>query len=337
MLPLEKVQLSNPIEFSSNEIEKSIKEKGVYENKSFLIKLWNEENDFGVKISDDRLMFALQNKDKNFPFLGIVNYIFKREGYCLNTYLNNDIYFGYYQNDQRNKQGIYEYKPKYEENTILYQYYYGLWKNDLFNGYGIYLWLKENKNKRPFNDFENANFYSYIGISNKGIFEKGALLRKENNNYFVYYGTFSKEGRKEGNNCFYYYSTLEEICYGTFKKGKFIEGFVGKFAQNGEIKLLFKYKREKLKKISKVKSLNPKKEKITKLLSMIRNVLMSKDYFLIIYEEIGKIIKFRNEKMNDIDVILSDKYIQVMKNFSSFNKISLYNDIEKNVEFFNFN
>ena len=334
MLPLTETQLSNSIKFSSNEIEKSIKEKGFYEKDSFLIKLWNDENKFGIQDeeNDENLMFALQNKDKNISFLGVINYIFKREGYCLNTYLNNDIYFGYYKNDQRNKQGIYEYKPIKEENTTLYQYYYGLWKNDLFNGYGTYLWLREKNNKIPFNDFDNANFYSYVGILTKGKFEKGALLKKENNNYFVYYGTFSPDGKKEGKNCFYYNSNLEEICYGIFKKGKFIEGFVGKYSASGDINLLFKYKREKLKKTSKVKQLHPKKAKITKELFTIRNVLMSKDYFGEIYEEIGKIIKFRNENMNNIDMILSDKYIQVMKCFSSFNKITLYKDIENNVE-----
>ena len=240
-------------------------------------------------------------------------------------------------NDQRNKQGIYEYKPKKEKNTILYSYYYGLWKNDLFHGYGTYLWLEESENKIPFNNFEKANFYAFTGISTKGEFEKGAYLRKDNNKYFVYFGTFSPTKKKEGKNCFYYISNLEEICYGTFKNGKFVEGYVGKFNQNGTISQLFKYKRIKFKKTSKIKNLNPKNEKYSKTLLMIRNVLMSKDYFGIIYEEIGKIVKFRNEKMNVMDMIFSDKYVEVMGCFSTFNNISLYKDIEKNVEFFDIN
>ena len=134
----------------------------------------------------------IQNKDESLPFLGIVNYYFKREGYCLNTYLNEDKYFGYYNSDQRNKQGIYQFKPIKQGNKILYQYYYGLWKNDYFNGFGIYLWL---------------------------------------------------------------------------------------------------------------------------------------------YEEIGKIIKFRDESMTNFDMIITDKYTQVMSCFSTFNKISLCKDIETNIEF----
>ena len=38
--------------------------------------------------------------------------------------------------------------------------------------------------------------------------------------------------------------------------------------------------------------------------------------------------------MNNIDMILSDKYIQVMGSFSTFNKVSLCKDIQKNVEFY---
>ena len=334
MFSQEKVQISNQMIFNSKEIEKSLKEKGVYEKDFYQIKLWTENAQFKEKAEnfDENLMFAIQNKDKNMPFLGIVNYIFKRDGYCLNTYLNGDKYFGYYKNDQRNKQGIYEYKSKKEENHILYQYYYGLWKDDLFNGYGMYLWLKEKDKIMPFNDFESANFYTFLGISEKGKFQKGALLGKDKNNYFVYYGNFSPKGKKEGEKCFYYDSNLEELCYGTFNNGKFIEGFVGKFNQKGVLAMLIKYTKSKLKKTSKIKKIIPSEERISKTLTMIRNVLMSKDYFGMVYEEIGKIIKFRDEKMNNIN-ILSDNYAQIMSCFSSFNKVSLCKDIEKNIEF----
>ena len=341
MISLGDFQITDPIHFIPKEIEKSIKEKGVYEKDTFIIKIWtdykhqNEETEGSYE--NDDLMFAIQNKDKNLYFLGVVNYIFKREGYCINTYSNGDIYFGYFRNDQRNKQGIYEYKPKKEKNKNIYSYYYGLWKNDLLHGYGTYLWLEESENNISFNNFEKSNFYAFSGISTKGEFEKGALIRKDNNKYFVYFGTFSPTKKKDGKNCFYYISNLEELCYGTFKNGKFVEGYVAKFSQNGTLTRLIKYKRIKNKKSSKVKNLNPKDEKYSKSISMIRNVLMSKDYFGIIYKEFGKMVKFRNEKMNNIDMIFSDKYIEVMGCFSTFNNITLYKDIEKNVEFFDIN
>jgi hypothetical protein len=332
MLNPEDVQHSNPLKFNPKDIKASLKEKKVYEKDNFTIKTWGEFNEISEEKDDDDLMFIIQNKDKTLPFLGVVNYIFKREGYCLNTYANGDIYFGFFASDQRNRQGIYEYKPKKVENEILYQYYYGLWKNDLFNGNGIYLWLKEKEDTKPFNKFDNSNFYAFVGQSTKGVFEKGALLKKEKNSYLVYYGTLSPKGKKEGKNCFYFNSNSEELCYGTYENGRFIEGFVGKFNNNGTIKRLIKYKR--LKKTAKIKGVNPQKEPCSKTLEMIRNVLMSENYFGIIYEEIKQIINYRNEKMNNVDIFLSDEYTKVMDCFNTFNKVTICKDIENNVEFY---
>ena len=335
MITSEAVQTAIPIKFNTSEIQKSLKEKGMYEKDTFTIKLWTEIQEMkdNNDENEDYLMFAIQNNEEKLSFLGVVNFYFKRDGYCLNKYLNGDLYFGYYSSDQRNKQGIYQFKPKKKENKILYQYYYGIWKNDYFSGNGIYLWLTEKENIIPFNNFDNSNFYAFVGNSKKGKFEKGALLRKENNNYFVYYGTFSLSGEKEGNKCFYYNSNLEELLYGTFKKGKFIEGYVAKFDENGILYKLIKYKKSKSKKEEKIDNINPRREKKARTMTLIRDVLMSKDYFGILYEEIGKIIKFRDEKMNNLDIIVSDKYVQVMSCFSTFNKVSICADIENNVEF----
>ena len=335
MITPQEVQKATPMIFSSTEIKNTLKDKGIYQKDSFTIKLWSEGEDIKEKTEeqDEDLMFAIQNKDESLPFLGIVNYYFKREGYCLNTYLNEDKYFGYYNSDQRNKQGIYQFKPIKQGNKILYQYYYGLWKNDYFNGFGIYLWLYEDENKAPLNDFEKSNFYAYVGNCKKGQFEKGALLRKENNNYFVYYGTLSSLGLKEGNKCFYYNSNLEELLYGTFKNGVFTEGYICKYNENGILDKLVRYKKSKTKNNAKAERIVPKKDKTYKTLNTIRDVLMSKDYFGILYEEIGKIIKFRDENMSNFDMIITDKYTQVMSCFSTFNKISLCKDIEANIEF----
>ena len=120
------------------------------------------------------------------PFIGVVNYGIKREGYCVNNYQNNDEYFGYYSDDLRNKQGLYIYNPKLIANKfITRQYYFGLWENDKKHGRGIYLWLKENNtniiyNKlyNPFNNFETSNFNAYIGELDNDNFTKGTLLKK---------------------------------------------------------------------------------------------------------------------------------------------------------------
>ena len=333
MLIPEQIQKSSPIQFNTKEIQDSLQKTGIYQKDSFTIKIWLDADEYSEdnnKIPEDEdLMFVIQNKDKKAAFLGVVNYYFKREGYCLNTYLNGDIYYGYYSSDCRNKQGLYSYMPKkINEKEMLHQFYYGTWKNDLFNGNGIYLWLREkNSNNNIFSDFDKSNFQAFIGNAIKGIFNKGALISKEKNNYFVYYGSLSAQGKKEGKNCFYYSANLENLCFGTFKNNIFVDGYVGKFNDNGELIDIIKFKKNNIKnEVEKI--IFDKKDKIYENLSKIRNVLLSKDYFGILYEVFAEIIKFRNEKMNDMEIILSDKYVQVMKSLSTFNNVTLCKDIE---------
>jgi hypothetical protein len=271
-----------------------------------------------------------------------VNYEFKREGYCINSYLNGDEYFGYYINDLRNKQGLYIYKPKFEiGNKILRQYYFGLWENDYKEGRGIYLWLNEirdnknrniinNKSYNPFNNFEKANFYAYIGLLKKNKFTKGTLLKKENDNYFVFHGSLQNL-KKNGKNCFYYSAKLEQILYGTFKDDKFIDGFVGKYDDNGQIKEIIKYKNKTI--INKDKFLpNDNIEELSQKLITFRNIIMSKDYFGILYKVFKDAIDFKNKNMNNIDIFNSDLYIDLMDVEASYNQVSIFKDIEKHIK-----
>ena len=242
------IQSSSPISFKTLEIEQSLKSTGIFKKGTFIIKQLTDfdhfrQDDEFVSAEED-YVFALQNKDPKTPFLGVVNYYFKREGYCLNTYSNGDIYFGYYKNDLRNRQGLYSFKPTKNKNNILSQFYYGLWENDLFNGNGIYLWLKEKEDKAPFSDYDNANFEAFVRNSSEGKFKKGALISKEGKNYYVYYGNFTDDGKKEGNKCFYYSSNLERLCYGTFENDIFIEGYVGNFDKKGNLNALIIYKKD---------------------------------------------------------------------------------------------
>jgi hypothetical protein len=327
------IQSSSPISFKTLEIEQSLKSTGIYKKGTFIIKQLTDfdhfrQDDEFVSAEED-YVFALQNKDPKTPFLGVVNYYFKREGYCLNTYSNGDIYFGYYKNDLRNRQGLYSFKPTKNKNNILSQFYYGLWENDLFNGNGIYLWLKEKEDKAPFSDYDNANFEAFVGNSSEGKFKKGALISKEGKNYFVYYGNFTNDGKKEGNKCFYYSSNLERLCYGTFENGIFIEGYVGNFDKNGKLSGLIIYKKDGDN--TKGEKIKLKKEpEIENSLIKIREIIFSKNYFNLIYEEFAKIIKFRDEKMNNIEIIMTEEYGTIIKSFQ-FNKITLCEDIENNI------
>ena len=332
MISSSQIQTSSPIQFKTTEIQDSLKKTGTYIKDNFIIKQLQDFDQFQQEEEyippEEDYVFALQNKDPKAPFLGVVNYNFKREGYCLNSYLNGDIYFGNYNNDLRNKHGIYSFKPNKIETDILSQFYYGQWENDLFNGKGIYLWLKEKENTIPFSDYNNSNFDAFIGNLDMGKFKKGALLSKAGKNYFIYYGEFSEEGKKEGNKCFYYSANLEKICYGTFKNGNFIEGYVGNYNKEGKLSDLIAYKKEEGKKPEGEKIKLNGEEKITNILTKIREIILKKDYFKNIYDEFGKVLKFRDEKMNDINILMSEEYGKIV-NIFKYNKITLCEDIEK--------
>ena len=330
------IQIPNEIHFKSNEIEKSLKEKGFYKQDKIIIyplldfDQFLPENEY-IPPEED-FVFALENKEEIIPFLGVVNFNFKRFGYCLNTYLNGDIYFGYYLRDIINKKGFYSFKPKIENDYKLSQYYLGNWENNLFEGLGIYLWIKEKNDTIPFSDFNNSNFDAFIGNSEKGIFKKGILLNYNKNNFFIYYGSFSEEGKKEGNNCFYYSNNLEEMFFGTYKNDIFIEGFIAKFDKNkGKMIELIVYKKDEDKEPESEKIKIENEKNIEFMMTKFRNIIFSKNHFKTIHDEFKKVLNFQNEKMNDINMITNNnKYEEIINLFES-NKISLYQDINKSI------
>ena len=320
----------NQIKYDKNEIIEKIKEEGKYESGNTTIIKWEDD------MNNNTEMYIVKNNFNKMPFIGVVNYEFKREGYCINNYQNGDEYFGYYRNDLRNKQGLYIYKPRLiNSKTISRQYYFGLWENDKKNGRGIYLWLKDNNinnnNKlyNPFNNFQNANFLAYVGEIEYDNFTKGTLLKKEGDNYFVYHGQLnSKNLKKEGKECFYYSAKLEESFFGTFKNDKFTEGYIGKFSENGELKNIAKYQNNKIIEDDKLNKFDNIKN-ISKKIENFRNIIMSKDYFGDLYNIFKNIINFKNQNMNDINIFNSDKYLDLMDIAASYNQVSIYKDIEK--------
>ncbi len=325
----------NKIHFNTKDIEKKLNSNKKYQTNNTTIIRWEDE------MNPDTKMYVLKNKFNNLPFIGVVNYDFKREGYCVNKYLNGDEYFGNYSNDLRNRQGIYIYKPKYETGKIiLRQYYFGLWENDLKQGRGIYVWLKEDKNNsknsynnksyNPFNNFDKANFDAYVGNFDKNKFTKGTLLKKEGDNYFVFHGWFLNS-KKNGKNCFYYSAKLEEILYGTFKDDKFIEGFVGKFDDNGDLKNLIKYKNKSIIEKDKFEPSDDEKEVAKKILTF-RNIIMSQDYFGILYDKFKDAIDFKNANMNNVELFNSELYLDLLDIAASYNQVSIFKDIEKHLK-----
>ena len=325
----------NKIHYNKKDIQKKLNSNKKYLTNNTTIIRWEDD------MNPDTKMYVLKNKFNNLPFIGVVNYDFKREGYCVNKYLNGDEYFGNYSNDLRNRQGIYIYKPKYETGKIiLRQYYFGLWENDLKQGRGIYVWLKEDKNNsknsynnksyNPFNNFDKANFDAYVGNFDKNKFTKGTLLKKEEDNYFVFHGWFLNS-KKNGKNCFYYSAKLEEILYGTFKDDKFIEGFVGKFDDNGDLKNLIKYKNKSIIEKDKFEPSDDEKEVAKKILTF-RNIIMSQDYFGILYNIFKDAIDFKNANMNNVELFNSELYLDLLDIAASYNQASIFKNIEKHLK-----
>ena len=322
---------NNQIKYNKEEIIEKINSTGKYESGETTIIKWEDD------MNTDTEMYIVKNNFNKKPFIGVVNYEFKREGYCINNYENGDEYFGYYSNDLRNKQGLYIYKPKLIINKfITRQFYFGLWENDKKHGRGIYLWLKENttninynKLYNPFNNFEKSNFHAYIGEFDNDNFTKGTLLKKEGENYFVYHGQIdSKNLKKNGKECFYYSAKLEQIFFGTFINDIFTDGYIGKFNEDGEIENIAKYQNKKIIEIENTYKINYIKD-ISKKLVTFRNVIMSKDYFGDLYNIFKNVIDFKNKNMNDINFFNSDKYLDLMEIAASYNQMSIFKDIEK--------
>ena len=317
-------QKNSKITLDKAAIFKALDKTGEYKNESLkiTIKKWEDDDVVGN-------MFIIKIEGET-PFLGVVNGMFEREGFGVNTYSNGDIYFGYFSKNQRNKHGIYSYKPKLENNFILSEYYYGMWKDDYRDGYGIYLWLRENKSNEPFNNFETSSFKAYIGNISKDIFTKGTLLIKSENNYYMYHGQFNSEGKKHGDLSFFYSAQKELLLYGTFDNDIFISGYIAKFTDEGNIIKINKYFNGKIE--EKNESNSKEIEIVEKIMFNFRNIIMSKDYFGDIYKEFKEVNKFREKNMNNLEILNSDRYIDIMKAAVGYNKISIFRDIEKYVE-----
>ena len=317
-------QNQNKIIFDKLEIFKSLDKKGEYKDdkSKITIKKWEDDD-----VTSNMFILKIDN---NCPFLGVVNRMFEREGFGLNTYQNGDRYFGYFSETERNKQGIQSFKPKLQNNFILSEYYYGLWKDNYRNEHGIYLWLKENKNIKPFSDFEKANFTAFIGNFEQDNFGKGTLLIKNEKNYFVYHGTFNNNGKKEGDLCFFYSAQKELLLYGSFENDNYISGHLAIFSNDGNILKLSKYMKGRI--VDKKEVNQMEIEIVEKILFNFRNIIMTKDYFGDLYKEFGNVIDFRDKNMNNLEILNSDKYIDIMNAAIGYNKITIFNDIERYVE-----
>ena len=316
---------TNYINFDPSIVSDAVEKNGEFKNDEVLIKRWGE-----AEIGNKK-MYLLKADDKPNKFTGIVNISFEREGYGINEHDNGDKYFGYYKKDARDGHGIYSFLPQKKGNELLSEFYYGLWKEDLKNGQGIYLWLREDASKKPFSDFEKSNFQAFVGEFEKDIFKKGTLLSKEGEDYLVFHGSFDLDGKREGKNCFFYSASLEKMCFGEYSSDQFVNGYVAHFDEEGNVKDFLKYADGQITPKDKIDEAEFNKN--SKLMFDFRNVIMDKDYFGDVYSEFAKVKEFEETKMTSLDIFNSDQYLTLMKVVIGYNNVTIYKDIEKNVEY----
>lgn len=137
-----------------------------------------------------------------------------------------------------------------------------------------------------------------------------------------------KNLKKDGKNCFYFSAKLEELCYGTFRNDIFIEGYVAKFNENGEILDIIKYQNKTITEKDKLNRFDNIKN-ISKKMLTFRNVIMSKDYFGTLFNIFKQVIDFKNKISDDINIFNSDKYLDLMDIAASYNQVSIFKEIEK--------
>jgi hypothetical protein len=317
---------TNYIHFDTPTVADTINKTGEYKADKILVKRWGEESE-----SDkNKKMYLLKSDEKPNKFTGIINLFFEREGYGVNEHDNGDKYFGYYKNDVRNGHGIYSFLPQKKDNDLLSEFYYGFWKTDLKSGHGIYLWLREDASKEPFSDFENSNFQAFVGEVERDIFKKGTLLCKEGDEYMVFHGTFDLDGKRDGNKCFFYSASLEEMLFGKYSEDQFVSGYVAHFDEDGNVKDFLKYEDGQ---ITPKEKLGEEFDKNSKIMFDFRNVIMGKDYFGDVYNEFKKVKEFEKTKMTSLDIFNSDQYLNLMSVATGYNKVTIFNDIETNVEY----
>ena len=285
----------------------------------------NETNETTQKSKDEKKKdFLRKISSKEIIFMNEE----EKEGYCVNKYDNGDAYFGYYAKDLRNFHGCYYYSPvSLDEEYQLIRCYSGLWKDDLRHGNGIYLWAKERKNEKFYENFDKSNFKAFAGNFVSDNLSKGTYLSKEGDYYYVYYGTFSEQNKKNGNNCFYFSSNLEQLLYGTFRDNEFVEGYISKFNDDGEIENMYEYKNNITQDIGISQN-----QKIKNIMSDFRNCIMTEDYFGNIFEVFSRLLKFKDKYLFNIDVINTTKYDDFIDICKSYKKVTINNDIEKYVK-----
>ena len=337
-----KEPVSNYIELDKTKIDESIADNGEFESEGIFIKKWTlekEENgDEGEEkeseLNTDNKYICLIQKD-DCQFSGTLNEKFLREGYGIEVFRNGDKYFGQFESDQRNENGIYFFAPakNNDNDNVQSECYLGNWRYNKKDRYGIYLWTDEPENN---NDFENVNFDAYVGEFEEGMYIRGTFLSKIKDDYYLYHGNFDKEGKKNDNDAYFYSSKANKIFHGKVIKDALVSGYFGTFDQDGDeaVDVVYcKFNEDgSVEEVIEQQNLNEDDlEEEKNKINIFRNTILDGDYFGKLYSKYSK-IKMKIENLGDMTSVLEREanINAVKKILNKYTKKNIYFYIEEN-------
>ena len=280
--------------------------------------------------------FLIEATIKNISFMGVLNKDLERDGYGIHKFENGDKYFGYFKEDKRNFNGIYLWTPEEKNGRIKQEMYYGFWKDNLKEKNGMYIWLDESSIQKNKN-FDNTNLEAYIGDIVDGNYSTGTFLQKTGEDYYLYHGKFTKDGKKNDENGFFYSAKYDRLFHGKIENDVFIKGYVTYFnPEEGTITNIVYVNFDKNLKITNIildKDLQKKeKENQSKLCSRFRDVILGIDYFGELYNKVKDIKQFMDENMNDADIYNNEEKYPLMINLAvAYTKNNIDSDIKSKV------
>ena len=310
------------IHLDKEKILEAINKDGFYKTDEIKVSKWDG--------GENTESYLVEVSKANVIYNGVLNKFFERDGYGLHIFENGDKYFGFFREDKRNFNGMYFWPSEEKDGRIFSEMYYGFWKDNLKNSNGIYIWLdepKENKN------FDNTNLEAYCGKFEDGTYSNGTYLQKTQDDYYLYYGDFTKDGLKNDQKGFFYSSNLDRLFHGKIENDEFKEGYVVFFnSEEGTIQSIVYAtfdKDSKLDKLTLEKDLNQEdKDKESELCSRFRNVILEIDYFGELYQKVQDVINFTNENMNDVHVFNDqEKFPLLIKLAVGYSKNNINKDI----------
>ena len=161
-------------------------------------------------------------------------------------------------------------------------------------------------------------------------------MRKNGDNYYVYHGNFTPDGKKNDEKAFFYSSTLDRLFHGKIENNDFISGYIVYFdSDSGEVQdyAFCEFENNEVKKTVIKEDMN--EEEVKPELDeniLFRNVILGIDYFGAIYNTYKDTLKFIKENLGDLEIFENQEiFPDLMKAAVAYNKENIYFDIEDKV------